>query len=310
MWKYPVSPELVAPAIDLGRLKLDGFIVRALGALIRLDARLFAAPRGTRLTRTSIPGYRDARLACVVIEPDPPVRDAPGILYFHGGGFVFPTQTLMLGNAAAFALGAGATVILPEYRLAIDFPFSAPAEDCYASLLWAVQNAETLGIDPARIILYGESAGGCLAAAVTLMAKDRGGPEIRSQMLVYPVTDSSQTGESLKTYSEGLWPASANRRMWELYMRNGDFGMPGYASPLQAENLGGLPPAYIELAEIDSLFSEGQAYARRLEASGCEVTVDTIPGAFHGWDMERGSPLTKRVLARRCSYIDSVTKLV
>lgn len=86
MWKYPISPELAEPRIDLSRLRLDGILVRVMGAFIGLGARLYAAPRGTRLTRISIPGYKGARLPCVVIQPDPLVRDAPGILYFHGGG--------------------------------------------------------------------------------------------------------------------------------------------------------------------------------------------------------------------------------
>lgn len=308
MWKYPISPELTEPMIDLSRLRLDGALIPLLQAFIRADTRFFRAPGGTRLGRTIITGYRGASLPCVVATPEPPVKDAPAILYCHGGGFVFPTQSMMLRNACAFALGLGAVVALPEYRLLPDHPFPTPVEDAYSSLVWLVENAHRLGIDPSRIALYGDSAGGCLAAAAALMTRDRGGPPIRFQMLVYPVTDSSQSGESLHAYSEGLWPASANRQMWSLYLRDGDFGMPGYASPLQEKDLGDLPPAYIELAERDCLHSEGLAYAERLRSAGCDARCETVPGSYHGWDMEHRSPLTRRVLARRIEILAEVLK--
>ena len=303
MWRYPLSPELKAPRLDLRGLKLDGATVKLLAIMSGFDAKSFHAPQGTRLSRITIPGWEGAQLACCIVEPLEASRDAPCVLYFHGGGFVFPLQKMMLRIASTFARETGARVILPEYRLTLRHPFPAPAEDCFASLLWVVGHASELGIDPSRVALYGESSGGCLAAAVALMARDRKGPSLRFQMLVYPVTDSAQSGESLRTYADGLWPTSANSQMWSLYLRNGDFGIPDYASPLAAEDLSGLPPAYVELAERDCLYSEGAAYAARLAQAGCAVETSVVPGTYHGWDQQFKSPLTQRALAHRCELL-------
>jgi acetyl esterase/lipase len=117
------------------------------------------------------------------------------------------------------------------------------------------------------------------------------------------VTDRSQSGESLRTCPDGVWSTAANRQMWDLYLRNGDLGMEGYASPFLAADLSGLPPAYVEVAEFDCLRSEGEAYARRLEAAGCAVETHLVPGTYHGWDIAFGSPLVQRVIERRVAVM-------
>lgn len=303
MKNYAISAELRRPAFTTGRLRLDGPLIRAFLSLGRMDILRFRPPAGVRSRRVRYPAADGALLDCRVVEPERAPGNAPCLLYLHGGGFVFPLAAMMLRLAGAYARWAGVRVFLPEYRLVPRHPFPVPVEDCYAALGWIAANHEALGIDPGRIIVLGESAGGCLAAAISLMARDRGGPRPRKQLLLYPVTDRSQAGESLRTCPDGVWSTEANRQMWDLYLRNGDLGMQGYASPLLAADLSGLPPAYVEIAEFDCLRSEGEAYAHRLEAAGCAVETHLVPGTYHGWDMDFASPLVQRVIERRVAVM-------
>ncbi len=303
MKNYAISAELKRPVFTTGQLRLDGPLIRAFLSLGQVDMLRFRPPAGVRTRRIRYPAADGTLLDCRVVEPARAPDSAPCLLYLHGGGFIFPLAAMMLRLAGAYAQGAGVRVILPEYRLAPRHPFPFPVEDCYAALRWIAASHEALGIDPQRIAVLGESAGGCLAAAISLMARDRGGPKSRAQLLVYPVTDRSQSGESLRTCPDGVWSTEANRQMWDLYLRNGDLGMTGYASPFLADDLRGLPPAYIELAEFDCLRSEGEAFARRLEAAGCAVETHLVPGTYHGWDMDLGSPLVQRVIERRVAVM-------
>jgi len=300
---YGCSPELVAPVVGLGRIRFRRWWIAVAGLAIRLQARTFGAPAGVAIRRVRFPGYRGEPLPAYIVEPEGLEGPAPCILYFHGGAFIFPVQAMMLRHAARYARELGARVIVPEYRLAPRHPFPVPVEDCYAALAWAARESSNLDLDPKRFLVLGESAGGCIAAAVALMARDRNGPPLLFQMLLYPVTDGSQQGEFLRTYPDGLWSTEANRQMWRLYLREGDIGEHAYASPLAAEDLHGLPPAYVEVAEYDCLRSEGLAYADRLAASGCTVTTEIVRGAFHGYDLQHRSPLVKRMLARRCAAL-------
>jgi len=297
---YGYSPELVAPVVGLGRIRFRRWWIAVAGLVIRLQARTFRVPAGVVIRKVRFPGYLGACLSAWIVEPAGLEGPVPCILYFHGGAFIFPVQTMMLRNAACYARELGVRVMIPEYRLAPRHPFPVPVEDCYAALDWAARDSSTLGLDHRCFIVLGESAGGCIAAAVALMARDRNGPPLLFQMLLYPVTDRSQQGESLRTYPDGLWSTEANRQMWRLYLRESDNGAEAYASPLAAEDLHGLPPAYVEVAEYDGLRSEGLAYADRLAASGCPVTTEIVRGAFHGYDLQHRSPLVKRMLARRC----------
>jgi len=221
-----------------------------------------------------------------IAEPEGVSSPAPCILYFHGGAFIIGASARNKSIVYGLAKKVPCKVIAVDYRLAGKHPFPAGVEDCYAALEWVDQNAEKLGIDKQKIAVYGESAGGALAAAVAQMARDRKGPQICFQMLIYPVTDCSGTTESARIFTDTpVWRSDSNSKMWKAYLRNSEKPYSPYASPLCADSLAGLPPAYVETAEFDPLRDEGMLYANRIKAEKGDVTLVQTRRTVHGFDM-------------------------
>ena len=211
----------------------------------------------------------------------------PLLLYFHGGGWVIGNVDVVDAPCRALANAAGAVVVSVEYRLAPEHPFPAAPEDCYYATSWAAFAAEhepeTLRADPERLIVAGDSAGGNLAAAVALMARDRGGPRISQQVLIYPVTDCAFDTPSYRDNAEGyLLTREAMRMFWGHYLADPAQASHPYAAPLRAESLAGLPPALVLTCEYDPLRDEAEAYADRLRAAGVPVTLRRFDSMIHG----------------------------
>lgn len=219
-----------------------------------------------------------------------PPGDGPHPVFFHihGGGFTLGSID-WAPNAAkcAHVCREGRCVVATvEYRLAPEFPFPTAPHDCFAALEWLVDHAVELGVDTTRIAVGGESAGGCLAAVVALMARDRGGPGLALQVLEMPVTDMSASSirhPSLTDYAEGYGLEQAGIDAFQdAYLPNrADRELP-YASPLCAGDLAGLPPAHVVTAELDPLRDSGEAYARRLQEAGVRTTLHRFRGQTHG----------------------------
>jgi acetyl esterase len=204
-------------------------------------------------------------------------------LHYHGGGWVIGDLDTHDADCRELCRGAGCVVVAVDYRLAPEHAFPAAPEDCYAATRWAVDNAEALGARPGPISVGGDSAGGNLAAAVALMARDRGGPEIALQLLVYPVTDATMDTASYVDNAEGyLLTRDSMEWFWNHYCPAESRTDP-LASPLKAEDLAGLPPAVVMTAEFDPLRDEGQAYADRLRDAGVEVEYRCFDGLIHGF---------------------------
>ncbi len=212
----------------------------------------------------------------------------PAFVHFHGGGFVLGTIDSLVNEAkcAHICHAAGCVVATVEYRLAPEHRFPTAAEDCYAALCWTVTNAESLGIDAARVAVGGESAGGNLAAVVSLMARDRGGPDLALQLLEVPVTDISASAAnhaSVALFGEGYGLDEADMDFYaEQYLGDLDDGRAPYASPLLAGDVSGVAPARVITAEYDMLRDSGEAYAGRLEGAGVETTLHRQLGHNHG----------------------------
>ncbi|MEN3307797.1 MAG: acetyl esterase [Micromonosporaceae bacterium] len=208
----------------------------------------------------------------------------PTLLYFFGGGWTLGSIDTADGVARLLANAAGCAVVVPGYRLAPEHPFPAAVHDCYAATRWVRDEAESLGLDAKRIAVGGDSAGGNLAAGVTLLARDAGDLPLRAQLLVYPNTDHGSETPSLHRYTE-TW--MFNRHSvdwyWDKYLRSPQDGADPLASPLRAPDLSGLPPALVITAEHDPLRDQAEQYADRLAAAGVEVAGARYDGMVHGF---------------------------
>jgi acetyl esterase len=208
----------------------------------------------------------------------------PVLAYFFGGGWVLGTIDTADGVARSLANSSGALVAVVGYRLAPEHPFPAAVDDCYAAVRWVAGHAAQIGADPARLAVGGDSAGGNLAAAVALRARDAGGPALAGQLLVYPNTDQLADDESMRDCDD---PFLFNRHSVAWYRQHyladpRDASSP-LASPLRAGSLAGLPPALVITAEYDPLRDQGEAYARRLADDGVPVELSRYPGMAHGF---------------------------
>ncbi|WAL63637.1 alpha/beta hydrolase [Amycolatopsis cynarae] len=276
-----LDPELAAAAVDLppGNLA-DPAAARALN-------------RERHAARPAYPGRDRLEVTERRLDGDVPVpvrlyrprgRDGiPAVVWLHGGAFILGDLDATDALCARISDEAGALVVNVDYRLAPEHPCPAGLDDSVAALDWVAAHAGDLGVDPARIAIAGASAGGCLAAGVALKARDRGGPPLAFQLLVYPVLDDRcATASARETVPAPVFDARSNVVMWRTYLagRTPD----AYAAPARAEDLSGLPPAMIVVAELDPLRDEAIEYANRLSAAGVEVILEDVPGTFHGFD--------------------------
>jgi acetyl esterase len=212
----------------------------------------------------------------------------PAFLHLHGGGFVHGSIDWVYNAAkcAHICLNAGCVVATVDYRLAPEFPFPTAPEDCYSALRWLVERADDVEIDPSRVAVGGESAGGNLAAVLAMMTRDRGGPSLSLQLLEVPVTDMSERSvgyPSLELFGDGYGLDRSNIEAFTAdYLPNPDDRANPYASPLRAAEFTALAPAHVLTAELDPLRDTGEAYARRLQDAGVRTTLHRVHGHTHG----------------------------
>ena len=211
-------------------------------------------------------------------------RELPTVVYFHGGGWVLGDLDSHDATCRALCNRAGMSVLSVDYRLAPEAKYPAAAEDSYAAVEWIAGMYSQQG-QTARIAVAGDSAGGNLAAVVSQMARDRGGPEIAAQILVYPVTNHSFDTESYRVNGGGEYGLSeaGMRWFWDLYLNDEAESAQPYASPARAEDLSGLPRALTITAEYDSLRDEGEAYAAALASAGVQSSCTRYDGVIHGF---------------------------
>ena len=228
-----------------------------------------------------IPGP-DGELAIRIYMPNAEAP-RPAMMYFHGGGWVVCDLDTHNVICTAIANRAGAVVVAVDYRLSPEHKFPAAVTDCYAATAWVAENAEWLGIDPNRISVGGDSAGGNLGAVISLRSREEHGPAIALQVLVYPVTDLSRfETPSYGEFADGHRLTKAAMEWFrDHYLACPEDGLHPYASPLLATDLHGLPPALVITAEFDPLRDEGEAYAKRLEQAGVSVTCTRYDGMIH-----------------------------
>jgi acetyl esterase len=238
-------------------------------------------PVGDVENRT-IPGP-DEDLDVRIYWPSGP-QQSGGLVFFHGGGWVIGDLDSHDETCRRLCQGGGVRVVAVHYRRAPETTFPGAVEDCYAATAWVAAHAGELGIDASRLAVGGDSAGGNLAAAVALMARDRGGPELRFQLLIYPVTAADFETPSYRDNGEGyLLSRRGMQWFWDQYVPDPDQRREPYAAPLAAESLAGLPAALVLTAEFDPLRDEGEAYAAALSKAGVPVTLTRYDGLIHGF---------------------------
>ena len=234
-------------------------------------------------------------------------KNAPCLVYCHGGGFVIPAAPYHYSLAREYAQRANCKVLFVDYRLAPKHPFPIPPEDCYAAYCWAIENAVNLSIDANRIAVAGDSAGGALATVICLMAKDREQIMPCGQMLIYPVTGLGVEPESWKKYTDTPMCNSRDGEKYDkYYMQDSTAGKHEYACPAEAESLADLPAAYIETAEFDCLRDSGILYAERLRKFGVPAELYNTEGTMHGFDIVLDSSIVRACVDRRITFLKKV----
>jgi len=292
MPKYNISREFFPYSLltpPLGTDKISPLANR----LLKNPPRRFFSDPDVAVRRTHCPGHGGDSIEVFVLTPHGIGDNAPCLVYFHGGGFVYDAAPYHYTLALEYAKRAYCRVVFVRYRLAPKYTFPTPAEDCYEVLCRIYSDAKSgrsRSVDFNRIAVGGDSAGGALAAAVCLMARDRLDWVPCFQMLVYPVCGLGLTGGSMQEYTDTpMWNSKLNRAMWEIYLKSSSdagYSVPlEYAAPLESADLSGLPPAYIETAEFDCLRDEALIYGERLKEADVPVTINRTRGTMHGYDI-------------------------
>jgi acetyl esterase/lipase len=282
---YAYDHELAPIVAAIPLLDINDIPAARAGMLAMREAMPpFVQPGNITVGKRTVPGPPgDPDIELTIFTPRERAASAPALYWIHGGGFVLGDVEGDLAAPAQVASELGAVVASVEYRLAPEHPFPAPVEDCYAGLLWMAAHADELGFDPGKVAVGGLSAGGGLAAAVALLARDRGGPALCYQVLDIPEVDDRLSTPSMKQFTDTpLWNHPNAVISWQAYLGPDAGETSIYAAPARATDLTGLPPAYVVTCEFDPLRDEGIEYAQRLLQAGVSTELHHYPGTFHG----------------------------
>ena len=251
----------------------------------------------------------ERRMSALVLRPIEPRPDAPGVLWIHGGGYATGMKEMVfMSRAVDLVERFGAVVVAPGYRLSWQAPYPAALHDCYAALLWLRDHARELGVNPAQLMVGGESAGGGLTAALCLLARDRGQVNVAYQMPLYPMIDNLDTQSSADNHNK-IWNTRRNHQAWWLYLRQSARSAQAspYAAAARATDLAGLPPLYTFVSTGEPFYAETLAYVEALRAAGVPAEMDVYEGLYHAFDMlEPDLPESQQARERFCEHFERV----
>lgn len=281
------------------------------GALLATPIDDLIGDRPIRHEERSIPGPEGAPdMTVSIFSRTDHAPGGPGIFHTHGGGMIIGDRFTGAEEYLNWVMELDAVVVSIEYRLAPENPDPAPVDDCYAGLVWTAAHAQELGIDPTRLVVGGASAGGGLAAGVTLKARDLGGPALAGQLLIYPmIDDRNETASSHQVDGFGVWDRGSNDTGWDALLgdRRKTDAVSIYAAPARATDLTNLPPAFIDVASAEVFRDEDVAYATRIWEQGGIAELHVWPGGFHGFDaMAPQAGLSLRARAARLDWLRRV----
>lgn len=287
--RHLVDPQL-APLLEMSDVEITAeTLAEVRNNPLFGTAMLPPPPFPVREAFAAVEGGSDVRL--VVFDPPSGRANRPAMLHIHGGGMVLGVADTAVTTKAPLALEHDCVVVSVDYRLAPETPFPGMQEDNYAALLWLHANAADLRIDPARIVVMGESAGGGLAASLAQMTRDRGGPKLAGQVLIYPMLDWRTGGPedrwANRHTGEFIWTRAKNRFGWESLKGSYDplDHRKGWFSPALADDLGELAPCYVATGALDLFLDEDIDYARRLIDAGVPTELHVYPGAIHAFEL-------------------------
>jgi acetyl esterase/lipase len=267
-----VTPDMIGPMRRNPRVRVTAEMALAAGIVTR-DVR--------------VPGLDGASLVATVLEARGRRRGGPALAYLHGGGMIVGDRWSGVGALFDWLHRYDAVAVSFEYRLAPEFPDPYPVEDCYAGVRWLRENAGELGADPQRVLLVGTSAGGGLAAGVTLLMRDRGDSPLLGQLLMYPMLDDRDRSVSTQQIDGvGVWDRGSNRTGWTALLgdRRGTPDVSIYAAPARATDLSRLPPTFIDCGSAEVFRDEDVAFASAIWAAGGQAELHVWPGGFHGFE--------------------------
>lgn len=295
-----VHPDLRKPGLLALTVSLSG---PTLGLARLVTGGATKLRPGVELERRQIPGPGSAAgVGVLIYRPARRRLPSPVVLWVHGGGFVFGTPQADHARCSAYADELGAVIVSVDYRLAPEAPFPAGLDDIDAALRWVRASAGELQLDPERLILAGASAGAGLVASMAQLARDRGDPAPLLQLLIYPMLDD-RTALLRDHAGRGWfgWTPRSNRFGWSSYLgRAPGQDAPPYAAAARAEDLAGLPPAWIGIGDIDLFQPEAATYAARLNAAGVPCELVVVSGAYHGFDtVDAKAAVSRRFVAQQ-----------
>lgn len=297
--KYPYDKGFRKVAFNM---PFSGWICKMTHNPLKRMVDKIKTPKDVALRNFTIPGYRGEYIDIKEITPENPSDIA--ILMLHGGGFGYKTSPGQFLFACEYASALNCRVFLPDYHLLPDYPFPAAYEDAILTYQYMVDHATELSLNPDRIIVLGDSAGGALAANVcnTVEAKDL--PKPLCQVLIYPVVDDEMNTESMKRFTDTpLWNAKNNHKMWHMYLKNVSNEEKKIAVPIKNPLPQPLPPTYVETAEFDCLHDEGIAYAKHIESVAEFVEINETKGTFHGYDILTNHPIVRESVKKRIAFM-------
>ena len=303
MTKYKIDSELA----KLARQKAPSNIY--IYPIVNMVMKLFVCTSDDKVTvkKYMTPGYDGGKLSTLVIEPKNNSGILPCIVFYHGGGFLLKASRAHYQIAKRYAEMAKCKVVFTDYRLLPKNKFPVAVEDCCCTYRWVLDRADMLGTNKDKIIVAGDSAGGNLAAAVTLMLWDRMQISPLGAMMIYPVTDRRMITESMKKFTDTpVWNSKLTKMFWKAYLGNQEHNQIQYASPIEAGSLEHFPNVYMEVAEFDCLRDEGIAFAERLRSEGVITELHEVKGACHGFETALESRILEKSMQRRIHWIQSV----
>ena len=284
------------------KLPFSKLICRLSQKPLELMLNMIKPPKNISVDNFFIQGFNNDKILIKEISPESPNDFA--LLVLHGGGFGYKTAPHQLTNAFEYTSKLNCKTFLVDYHLLPNFPFPAAYEDSLKTYEYLISNADKLKINPKKIIVLGDSAGGCLAANICNTVESKNLPRPCCQVLIYPVTDNSMTRNSMKTFTDTpLWNSKNNQRMWEMYLKDCTPQQEQIAVPMKNPLPKTLPPTYIETAEFDCLHDEGIIYAEKIKNRTAELQINETKGTFHGYDMLSSHPISKGSVEKRITFM-------